>query len=827
MKYRYDAFISYRHTELDKFAAENLHRQMEAFRLPGKFSGREPGRTKITRVFRDRDELPLTNSLEDNITEALRESEYLIVICSPRLRESLWCRKEIETFIRMHGRKNVFAVLIEGEPDESFPEELLYEEETLRKTDGTTETVRRQLEPLAADIRGKTKKDMLKALKTEKLRLLAPMFSLHYDDLRQRHRERRMRRILTVSLTAAAVCLCFGTFSTYMALRIQSQKEQIEEQAMALEAQTVSLEEQAAKIEAQNDALLENQARNLAAEALRLLEQGDRILAIETAVCALTEYEGMTLPYTPEAQYALTESLHAYDNRSYIKARRQLKTAGVIVGMTLSPDRGRLLTYDESGTLTLWDLATGRKLLTRADCQRTLSSDGGTFTFLSGNRFAYEDQSGGVVVCNGDTGETLQFLQDVHPIELASDAKGNYLAVKSFEQVRVFDGDSLEELGSYQRENTYTSGGTLFFRGEEPQLFFQTEVAGKDGNESKESLVCWNLATGERWQAPADIYRVADVETVNDVAYVLDNYVGENYDYFRARLTAWDLITHEILWRSSYENCLGREIMRPYARGADKLLVAVSQETKLVGMKDGQEYARFPMGSSVAGGAVSMDSDIFFVYTRSGELHSVMVSSMTDYVMDDQFQSHSNNVMKYLASAEGSLVLPYQDNRVTIYDYSGNPDFVSLEELVEFPAGEYMELSDATQFAREKGLQEPELAEYLFYSQDESLLYVSYSNSVCRVYDGADFSLKGSFELQSRYLRYDLGTDRQGNHYLCGPSYGYMLSPDFQLLGVIENLIAVDHEQNRLIVSGRDGEQYAISIYSPEELLAKAQSDVL
>lgn len=86
MKYRYDAFISYRHTELDKFAAENLHRQMEAFRLPGKLSGRREGRTRITRVFRDRDELPLTNNLEDNIMEALRESEFLVVICSPRLR---------------------------------------------------------------------------------------------------------------------------------------------------------------------------------------------------------------------------------------------------------------------------------------------------------------------------------------------------------------------------------------------------------------------------------------------------------------------------------------------------------------------------------------------------------------------------------------------------------------------------------------------------------------------------------------------------------------------------------------------------------------------
>lgn len=61
-KYTYDAFISYRHSELDKFVAENLHKQLEAFRLPGNVS-RKIGRKKIERVFRDKDELPLTSNL--------------------------------------------------------------------------------------------------------------------------------------------------------------------------------------------------------------------------------------------------------------------------------------------------------------------------------------------------------------------------------------------------------------------------------------------------------------------------------------------------------------------------------------------------------------------------------------------------------------------------------------------------------------------------------------------------------------------------------------------------------------------------------------------
>ncbi|MDE7258707.1 MAG: toll/interleukin-1 receptor domain-containing protein, partial [Lachnospiraceae bacterium] len=140
---QYDAFISYRHSELDSFVAQTLHKQLESFKLPknvarrkmvqaknGDFADtaadeREIGlharktddtadmtglvKTRINRVFRDKEELPLVTNLADPITEALQNSEYLIVICSPRLPESMWCRKEIETFIEMHDREHVLA----------------------------------------------------------------------------------------------------------------------------------------------------------------------------------------------------------------------------------------------------------------------------------------------------------------------------------------------------------------------------------------------------------------------------------------------------------------------------------------------------------------------------------------------------------------------------------------------------------------------------------------------------------------------------------------------------------------------------------------------
>ena len=33
-EYRYDAFISYRHSELDSYVAENIHKYLETYKLP-------------------------------------------------------------------------------------------------------------------------------------------------------------------------------------------------------------------------------------------------------------------------------------------------------------------------------------------------------------------------------------------------------------------------------------------------------------------------------------------------------------------------------------------------------------------------------------------------------------------------------------------------------------------------------------------------------------------------------------------------------------------------------------------------------------------------
>ncbi|MBR5359776.1 MAG: toll/interleukin-1 receptor domain-containing protein, partial [Lachnospiraceae bacterium] len=178
---RYDAFISYRHSELDMEIAKKVHTGLETYKIPGSVR-KKTGKKKMGRVFRDQEELPIGSDLDDNISTALQNSEYLIVICSPRTPESYWVCKEIESFIQMHDRNHILAVLIEGEPDESFPPQLLTDDEG------------NPVEPLAADVRGADRKERNTKFKTEILRLAAPVIGCTYDDLKQRHRERIIKR---------------------------------------------------------------------------------------------------------------------------------------------------------------------------------------------------------------------------------------------------------------------------------------------------------------------------------------------------------------------------------------------------------------------------------------------------------------------------------------------------------------------------------------------------------------------------------------------------------------------------------------------------------
>ena len=194
---RYNAFISYRHSKKDNAIAKEIQTSLEHFKIPAKIK-KKTGIKRFDRIFRDKEELPITSDLDNEIEAALKVSDYLIVICSTRTSESVWVKREIETFLKYHSKKNIFTVLVDGEPDEVIPDVLLHDTVTRKLADGTIVEQEEIIEPLSCDYR----MSIRQARNEELPRLASSMLGCAYDELMRRRRQYRIHRaIAAISAT--------------------------------------------------------------------------------------------------------------------------------------------------------------------------------------------------------------------------------------------------------------------------------------------------------------------------------------------------------------------------------------------------------------------------------------------------------------------------------------------------------------------------------------------------------------------------------------------------------------------------------------------------
>lgn len=231
-EYRYAAFISYRHAPLDRRWAVWLHSALETYRVPRRLvtAGAPP---RIGRVFRDEEEVAAVADLSNTIESALRQSKYLVVICSPRCASSAWVNREVEVFRELGRADQILAVLVEGEPHESFPPALCAMHQGPPHAKRPGDENRRIREPLAADGRPQPGERPRAIRRTVLLRLIATLIGVYFDDLRQREQERTLKRVIRIA--AAALCLLgvvsWQLFATLRAERARtlSQLNRLEE----------------------------------------------------------------------------------------------------------------------------------------------------------------------------------------------------------------------------------------------------------------------------------------------------------------------------------------------------------------------------------------------------------------------------------------------------------------------------------------------------------------------------------------------------------------------------------------------------------------------
>ncbi|MHB9336393.1 toll/interleukin-1 receptor domain-containing protein [Fusobacterium polymorphum] len=362
-KYKYDAFISYRHIEPDLTIAKILHEMIEKFNIPKHLRTVSNDENSINdkhifRVFRDREELS-TKDLSTMIEEAIANSKNLIVICSKRTSLSPWCRKEVQLFKKIHGVNNIIPVLIEGEPDEAFIDELKNLKVTFINSENVEEE--KNIELLAADIRPDevkspsfkgyeileyskdpklnelTKKSLDILKKSEIYRIVASMLNVNYGDLKLRHQERYLKRIIYTSIAASIAMLIFVISVTTLYLKSVASERKANEQSSLM-------------------------TLNMANEANL---QGDRILGVLIAQEAMKNVSPKMEKYNKlKAQYEniLNNSLITlpFSNQFILATESETEAFGI------SSDSKWLISSGSFNNAIIWNLENGeiRKTLT-------------------------------------------------------------------------------------------------------------------------------------------------------------------------------------------------------------------------------------------------------------------------------------------------------------------------------------------------------------------------------------------------------------------------------------------------------------------------------
>lgn len=181
-------------------------------RLAGKSGAKGAIPARLTPIFRDREDLPAADSLSEAVRAALARAEALVVLCSPYSAASPWVAREIEMFRQLHPDRPILAALISGSPEEAFPAALLAGD----------------AEPLAADLTGSGEARRLGLLK-----LIAGIAGVELDALVQRDAQRRIRRVMVVTLTSVLAMIIMAALMV-MALRSRAEAERQRAEAEGL-----------------------------------------------------------------------------------------------------------------------------------------------------------------------------------------------------------------------------------------------------------------------------------------------------------------------------------------------------------------------------------------------------------------------------------------------------------------------------------------------------------------------------------------------------------------------------------------------------------------
>lgn len=684
----YDAFISYRHSELDKFVATNLQKKLETFKLPKSLYQKTGGRTRIERVFRDQDELPLASNLSDPIEEALSNSDYLIVICTPRLPESQWCRKEIETFMRLHGRDHILAVLAEGEPSESFPDLLLHEDIVTVNERGESITVTRDIEPLAADVRGSSSSHVKKNLNDAVLRIAAPIFGLNYDDLRQRHKERRMKKLLGIGASIGAAVFTFAVVCTFLLIQISAQKNTIEDQYNDISQKKDEIEAQNLEIKKQNEDILQKNkeieeqkdtikkhydeaslkyAKIMSSVSKDLMNTGRRNDAIYAVMSSLPHNnETADIPYSPEGHLALNKVLDLYNLSDARIPMATYDCTNPISDFKVNPSGTYIAIYDSESNLYLMDTASSELLATY---DKTMFSHVRDMKFIDDNTLFFSSDLGWLSLSLSD-GSYSVINPEASSLYYLDNA--GLIGVMTLTDLYIYRVSDLSQIG-YIDLTTYTDSTWLAIvnrlQATDDGKYLYAYVEG-DFTVSGQLIVFDAHTLQPVWSRPYDTSTVPLYISDNDSIYEVTNTVINNFNESTFSIAKYNLTDGTQIWARDYDESFSFISNLLYNSHDNLLMVASSTVLYTISTENGQITQTYTYQSPYCSIIPSDDQSVYFTFCKDGSLIGCLPSSNIAMDMTDTYYtSRPQMTISRVQMAKGKIFLePQNNNYISKYD---------------------------------------------------------------------------------------------------------------------------------------------------------------